>query len=126
MDTYYAAAASLAFIVGLIHSVFGEIMIFRRVTELPLRSAAGAPILGRAHLRILRVTWHVTTFLGWGLGAMLLHLSTKAQAGETADLIVHATMAAFLASSILTLVGTRGRHPGWIALLGIVVILALR
>lgn len=122
MNTYFIAAV-LAFVVGLAHSVLGEIMIFRRMRK-PGRvipTDGGAILLG-SNVRILWASWHVLTVFGWGMAAILVWLS-RPGSGSTA--IGHAIEMSMLIGSVLVLIATKGRHPGWIGLLGVAVLVWL-
>lgn len=121
----FTAAAVLAIIVALVHSILGEIMIFRRLRK-PGRvipSDGGDRLLG-SNVRILWASWHVLTVFGLGMAAMLLRLASSTRTAEH-DFIAHTIVVSMLGGSVLVLVGTRGRHPGWIGLLGVAVLVWL-
>jgi hypothetical protein len=120
MNRLFLAAASLAFIVGLVHSILGEALIFRRMRERSLIPTNGGRVLGEGHVRILWASWHILTVFGWCLAAILLWLSQAQPAGSR--LLSQAIVIAMLAASLLVLVGTKGRHPGWVGLLGVAVL----
>jgi hypothetical protein len=123
MNRFLLAAAVLAFLVGLVHSILGEILIFGRMRQGGLIPTNGGRVIGERHVRILWASWHVLTVFGWCLAALLLWLS---QAQTTADAFpLHAIVVATIAGSVLVLVGTRGRHPGWVGLLGVAVLAGL-
>jgi hypothetical protein len=126
MNAYFIAAAALAFIVGLVHSVLGEIMIFRRMRK-PGRvipTDGGTRLLG-SNVRILWASWHVLTVLGWGMAAILLRLSVSDSRGADNGVIEQAIAISMLAGSVLVLIATKARHPGWIGLLGVAVLVWL-
>ena len=125
MNLYYAAAGTLAFLVGLIHSVLGERLIFWRLRSSGLVPTDGSPRLEERHVRILWASWHVLTVLGWGLAAVLIWLALPSSRDVPHGFIVRAIVVAMLAGSLLVAVGTRGRHPGWIGLLAVAVLTAL-
>ena len=113
MNPWLFSAAILMIVVGMVHSVLGEHLIFS-----PLRTGGLIPTDGGSHLRernvrILWATWHFTSVLGWAAAFILF------QAASTAVpvLVIQAIMLAAAAGGLLVLVGTRGKHPGWIALL---------
>jgi hypothetical protein len=123
MNRFLLAAAVLAFLVGLVHSILGEILIFGRMRQGGLIPTNGGRVIGERHVRILWASWHVLTVFGWCLAALLLWLSqaqTKANAFP-----LHAIVVASIAGSVLVLVGTRGTHPGWVGLLGVAVLAGL-
>jgi hypothetical protein len=126
MNAYFIAAAALSFLVGLVHSVFGEIMIFRRMRK-PGRiipSDGGMLLLG-SNVRILWASWHALTVLGWGMAAMLVRLSLPASRAVGDGIIEQSIAISMLASSVLVLIATKARHPGWIGLLGVAVLVWL-
>ncbi len=126
MNLFFAAAAALTFAVGLIHSLFGEKLIFQRMRpQGGLIPTQGGPVLRGPHVRILWASWHALTAMGWGMGAILGWLALPASASLAQSAVVQAITASMLAGAVLVLVGTRGRHPGWAGLLGVAVLVAL-
>jgi len=79
------------------------------------------------HLRIIWSTWHLLSFFGWGIAAILVKLSltTEILNSELIRFILNSCIITMIASSLLVLIGTKGKHPGWIVLL-IIGILLLR
>ena len=122
METYMFVAGSLALVVGIIHSVLGEVLIFSRMRNGGLVPTVGAPLLRERHVRILWASWHIVTVFGWALGVILLRFSFPS-AEYTVQVFVENTIVfSMLASSLLVLVGTKGMHPGWLGLLGVAVL----
>lgn len=117
MNTFFAAAGVLAFVIGLVHSVLGERWVFRRMRAQGLVPTSGGPVLREPHVRIVWASWHIVTVLGWCLGFLLFWLAQPANAPLAQSALPEAMAVALLASSALVLVGTRGRHPGWAGLL---------
>lgn len=113
MQTLLIVASLLALVTGIIHSLLGEWLIFRHLRAGSLVPSLPAPPLQARHVRILWATWHLASVLAWALAGMLFQLS---QGPVAARWLLGATACAFLAGSLLVLVGTGGRHPGWIAL----------
>jgi hypothetical protein len=116
MQSLLITAAVLATVTGVVHSLLGEWLIFRhlRVSAI-VPSLPAPPLLGR-NVRILWATWHLASVLGWALAGLLWQLAHSPEAVLAASTVLGVTAAAFLAGSLLVLVGTRGRHPGWVAL----------
>lgn len=125
MNSYFAAAGVLAFLVGLAHSVLGEILIFRRMRKGGLVPTDGGSLLEERHVRILWASWHVLTALGWFIGAVLCWLSLSRSDSESFAFIESGIIIAMLVGSAFVLVGTRGKHPGWVGLLGVAVLVWL-
>ena len=119
MPTSMIAAGVLALVVSLAHSVLGEILIFRCLRNKGLVPTTAAPPLRERHVRILWATWHLATVFGLSFGIVLLQLAFVADGLALEALIKNAAAFAFLGGSLLVLIGTKGRHPGWIGLLGV-------
>lgn len=117
MNAYFMAAAALAFVVGLVHSVLGERLIFLRLRQGRLQPSRGGQLLGAGHVGILWASWHGLTILGWGFAAVLLWMGLHPAGADVAGFVVHAVVVSMLLTSALVLVGTRAKHPGWAALL---------
>lgn len=125
VNIYFFAAAILAFLVGLVHSILGEKLIFRRLRDGGLIPTKGGNILGERHVRILWASWHVLTVFGWGIAAVLLRLSLHTSATDLVAFIQNAGAVSMLGGAILVFVGTRARHPGWLGLLAVAVLVWL-
>jgi hypothetical protein len=119
MQPYMFAAGVLALIVGAAHSVLGEILIFRHLRSRGLVPSMGVPPLRERHIRILWATWHLATVFGWASAVVLLRLASPSTASSLQALVENAIVVAFLGGSFLVLIGTKGRHPGWIGLLAV-------
>ena len=117
MQIMLVAAGVLALVTGLVHSVLGEVLIFRHLRSGGLVPAMGAPPLRERNIRIIWATWHLATVFGWAFAGVLLRLAVAPHNDSPGSLIVSAAVFAYLAGSLLVLIGTNGRHPGWIALL---------
>lgn len=117
MNLYFAAAGVLAFLIGLVHSVFGERLIFRRMRAGGFIPTNGGQVLREPHVRILWASWHVVTVLGWCVAVALLWLAQPSKAPLAQSVVSMAIVGALLGSSLLVLVGTKGRHLGWVGLL---------
>jgi hypothetical protein len=124
MNGYFVAAGVLTVIVGAIHSVFGERLIFGRMRSAGLIPTNGGGLLRERHVRILWATWHVVTVMGWCFAAALFWLAIPSSEPLTRSFLASAVAVAMAASSVLVLVGTRGKHPGWIGLLLVAILTA--
>ena len=119
MNSYLVAAAGIAFLVGLVHSILGERLIFQRLREGGVVPTKGGTLLGEGHVRILWASWHVLTVFGWGIAVILLWLAFNSLPGRQADFIQNAIAISMLCGAGLVFVGTRAKHPGWLGLLGV-------
>lgn len=115
----FAVAGLLALVTGLVHSILGEVMIFRPLRNGSLISATSPAPLAKRTIGILWATWHLATVFGWAFAGILLQLAFAPQAASTTGLVVAAIVSANVGGGLLVLVGTKGRHPGWIALLAV-------
>ncbi len=115
MNIYLLVASVLAFLLGVVHSVMGEVLIFRRMPKnSALLNKAGLP---RRYANILWASWHIVSVFGWAIAAALFGLALPYQPDDLAGLATLTIAVATLGASALVLVGTKGRHPGWIVLL---------
>ncbi len=124
MQTVLATAAVLAIFTGIVHSILGEWLIFRHLRQSSVVPSLPAPPLQGRNVRILWATWHLASVFGWALAGLLWQLAQDPGVALSANSVLRATAAAFLTGALLVLVGTRGRHPGWVAL-GAVGVLSL-
>lgn len=126
MNIHLTAASALCFIIGLIHSVLGEVLIFRRLRRPgALVPTEGGTALRERHVRILWASWHLATVFGWCVAAVLGWLAQRGQVALAASLPAKAAAAALLAGAFLVHVGTKGRHPGWAGLLAAAVLVGV-
>ena len=125
MNWYLTAAGALAFVVGLIHSVLGERLVFSRMRARGIIPTNGGTVLREHHVRILWATWHVVTALGWCVAALLVWLALPSSTQAVRSVIVPMVVASMVASSLLVLVGTKGKHPGWAGLLAVAALAAV-
>ncbi len=117
MNTALMLAAGGLALVGVAHSVLGEVLVFRRLRTRGIVPTGGRPVLQEQQVRILWGTWHVTSVLGWALSAVLWRLATVPADTDLGAWVADVAGAAALFSGILVLFATEGRHPAWFALL---------
>lgn len=125
MNLYFVAAGVLAFVIGLVHSVLGERFIFRRMRMNGFIPTNGGQVLREPHVRILWASWHVVTVLGWCIAVALFWLAHPSKAQLVQSTASNAIACALLGSSMLVLVGTKGRHPGWVGLLAAAILVVV-
>jgi hypothetical protein len=84
MQAYLLGAAVVAALVGVIHSVLGEVLIFRKLSKGSIiPNQAAAPLVLR-NVRILWATWHLASAFGFGFAAILLILANRGSAPDPA------------------------------------------
>lgn len=112
MSPWLIVAAALAIVVGAAHSYLGERYILTRL----FRRGGLPPIFGSDVFtqRTLRFAWHITTVAWWGMAASLWALGHGSVRGA-----LQLLAATFLASAVVTAVGSRGRHLAWVVFLAI-------
>lgn len=120
MNIYFLVAGILCFLLGIAHSILGEVLIFNnKRSKGSLVPSKGGVNLKERHLRILWATWHLASVFGWCFGFLLIKIAVIHSTLESqfAHFIVNSTMYTMFISSLLVLVGTKGKHPGWVVLL---------
>jgi hypothetical protein len=124
MNLPLAGAGAVLVVTGLVHSVFGERLIFRRMRRTgALIPTEGGSALREPHVRTLWATWHALSAIGWALAVLLLWYADAA--APLPAPVGWAVVGGTTVSSLLVLVGTKGRHPGWMALLAAAVLTLL-
>ena len=108
----YCWAAALLIALGIAHSVMGERYILMRLfkrTDLP-------KLFGSADFttRTLRFAWHLTTITWWSIAALFIVMARAPITSTQVSLIFGVMM---LASGIISLVASRGRHFSWVVFL---------
>lgn len=128
MNVYLCIAGILCFLLGVVHSILGEYLIFKNKRNkgslVPSKKSEG---LKERHLRILWATWHLASVFGWGIGAIIIKISLEQnqQISNSNGFILLSIMYTMFLSSILVCIGTKGKHPGWIVLLIIGILLLI-
>jgi len=125
MNKYLAAAGTLAFFVGLVHSFLGERLMFRRMRDGAIVPTNGGKIIGEGHVRIIWASWHMVTLFGWLIAATLIWLTASPDRMQNQGLVLSAIASTMFASALLVLFATRARHPGWAGLLAVAVLVWL-
>jgi hypothetical protein len=125
MNLYFVAAGVLTIVIGLVHSVLGERLIFRRMRGQGLIPTQGGTALREPHVRILWATWHAVTLLAWCVAALLVWLAQPAMQALGLPVVGPVLAVGLVGGALLVLVATKGRHMGWLGLLaagGLVVV----
>lgn len=117
MNTALVLAAGGLALVGVAHSVLGELLVFRTLRTEGIVPTGGRPVLREWQVRILWGTWHLATVLGWALSALMWRLGTAPLDADLGAWVVDVAGVATLASGVLVFYATEGRHPAWFALL---------
>jgi hypothetical protein len=94
--------------VGIAHSILGERYILMRLFrrgELP-RLFGGTEFTRKT----LRFAWHVTSIAWWGFAALLVLMSRGPIEAPNVARVIGITL---IATGLVALVGSRGRHLSW-------------
>ncbi|PJI95880.1 hypothetical protein CLU85_0610 [Acidovorax sp. 69] len=116
MNTALVLAAGGLALVGVAHSVLGEVLVFRTLRTQGIVPTGGRPVLREQQVRILWGTWHLASVLGWALSALLWRLGTVPVDTHLGGWVADVAGVATLASGLLVFYATDGRHPAWAAL----------
>lgn len=112
MKTLLYIAAFFTFAIGIVHSVLGEryilVRLFRRKNLPKLFGGTEFTML------TLRFAWHITTIAWWGFAAILILLAEQSISFYNISMVVAIT---FLATGIIALVASKGRHYSWLVFL---------
>ena len=112
MTTLLYIAAFLTFAIGVVHSILGEryilIRLFRRDNLPKLFGGTEFTTL------TLRFAWHITTIAWWGFSAILVLLAEQAFSFSNLSMVLAVT---FLATGVIALAASHGRHLSWIVFL---------
>ena len=119
MNTYFVGAAILIIVVGLAHSILGEMLIFSRMRQGRWVPTNGGSVLHQPHVRILWASWHILTIFGWSFAAILFLVASESSAGTPRVAVLQSVAVATLLASVLVFYATKARHPGWLGLLGV-------
>ena len=113
-------AGVLSALIGIAHSVLGEKLVLG-----PLFERGDVPkLLGSTSFarHTLRFTWHLTTVLLLGIGAVVVIFSLSPSYPQSAC-IIRVLAATFAVCSLLSLIGARAKHFSWWVFLIIAVLL---
>lgn len=128
MNIYFLIAGILSFLLGLVHSILGEYLIFQKKREkgkiIPSKRSEG---LRERHLRIIWATWHLASVFGWCIGAILIKIALGQSRlnADFVDFLIQSVICAMFTGALLVLTGTKGKHPGWTVLLMITILLII-
>ena len=117
MDLLLLSAGILALTVGLVHSVLGERLIFKKLRGDQMFPTQAHGKLSAGNVRILWATWHIVSLLGAAIGLVIILFALAPDRVVSANDILIVLAAALLLSSLTVFIATRGRHLGWLGLL---------
>ncbi len=110
-------AGCLSMLLGIAHSILGEVLIFKKLRNNEIILTNGGDLLAARQVRILWASWHLVTIFGWALAGILFWLSFAENDNvELISGVVDLVSIAMFCGALLVLVGTKGKHPGWFVL----------
>lgn len=128
MNILVFSAGILCILLGIIHSILGERLIFSNSHSTDdTKPKPSKHDIFKTYRGILWATWHLASIFGWSIGIILLKLSAHTQEMDEKwiTLLIHPFIFAMFGGTVLVIVGTKGKHPGWIVLLCIGILLLL-
>ncbi len=124
MNSSLVVAAILAVLVGAVHSAMGELVIFAKLRQGGVVPTLGGGVIPSRQLRILWASWHLLTLFGWAIAAVLWLLAAEPSGGSLRASILYTVAGGMLSGAVVVGGATRGRHLGWLGLLGVAVLTA--
>jgi len=128
MNIYYLSAGCLSLLLGIVHSILGEVLIFKNKRKNgSIISTICNENLKQKHLRIICATWHLASLFGFASAIILIKIAMDPIKNE----VIHSSFIAatisivMFLSAALVLIATKRKYPGWIVLLIIAVLLIL-
>jgi hypothetical protein len=112
MNYYLIVSGILLVVMSIAHSVIGEIRVIS-----PLKNTHDLPLVsGSVHQTklTLRFTWHLTTVLGVGISVILLYYSGFQTFSTDQIFVLRIFAFTFFISFLVSLIGSRAKHPSWI------------
>lgn len=130
MNPYLLAAGILTLLLGLVHSILGEQLIFSKKRKagrlIPSKRSADLPGL---YVRVIWSTWHIATIFGWCIGFYLIYISLHPlEAGtQLIKTFLQIVSIGMPVSGFMILFASKGKHPGWfiLILIGIFVLISM-
>lgn len=115
MSGLLLAAGLLLLGLGLVHSLLGELLFFRHSGGFSgFPSIPGCDDFWKL---TLRVTWHIATIAAWTFALILVYFAFLARLGGGERFVVNTIALCQVLCAALTLGGTQGKHPAWVAFL---------
>jgi hypothetical protein len=117
----------LIILLGLAHSILGELLIFRHLRKDGRWIDPGLKGLRTQQVRVLWSTWHLVSLLGFSVATIVLIIGPNFPVAsfQVDTAIAQILTLTFGVASIFWLAGTKGRHPAWIVFIIISVVIYL-
>ncbi len=119
-------AGCLVFLLGLVHSLLGECLIFRHLRDSGIIPTKGSDLLEEKQVRILWASWHLVTIFGWGIGAILCGFySSSSTEIVVPSFVINSVAWSMITGAAIVLFTTKGKHAAWVVLTAIAVLVLL-
>jgi hypothetical protein len=115
LNTYLVISGILTVLLSIAHTIIGEILIL-----IPMQKSEGIPAVRGSVAttkRTLRFTWHITSVLGIGIAFLLFHYAKFAALTPDHVYVLRILSLTFLVSFVVSIVGSKARHPSWVVFL---------
>jgi len=120
MNNYLLISGILLCIMCIAHTVLGEKLIISPIQKTPGLPAVGGSI--RLTKLTLRFAWHVTTVLGLGTAMILFYYCNEQVLAKDQIFVIRVLSVTFFVSFLVSIIGSRARHPAWIIFIVITVL----
>ena len=123
MNVYLILSGVLTTLMVIAHSVLGEKLIM-----IPLQKTEGLPRVRGSSRNVkmtLRFAWHITTVMGIGIACIFFYYSKFTEFTSDQIFVLRILSVTFFVSFIVSIGGARARHPSWIVMLVISILVWL-
>lgn len=122
MNWYLFSAGIVLLALAGLHSIIGERLIFRHLRAGTPGHEAARKLLPARRWDALWSTWHLVSLLSLGLGAAMIAAAMENDMTRAVEVTAMILAATFAVSSVYWFAGTKGKHPAWVGLLAIAVL----
>jgi hypothetical protein len=110
MNMPLAFAGFLSILLGVVHSLGGEIEVLPKIEG--MRDSRGQPSVSGWSRQVLRGTWHTLSFFGFGLGLVLFVMAFPGL-GQQLTVTKAIAISTFAVGAYWAII-TRLWHPAWV------------
>lgn len=115
MNYYLLIAGILMMVMGIAHSSLGEVKIIGPIQSLDVLPKVHGSVRGTK--QTLRFAWHITSVLGWGTAIILFYFCQLTSFNNDQVFILMTLSVTFFLSFLVSVIGSRAKHPSWIIFL---------
>ncbi len=107
------------------HSILGERLIFDSIKRGRKEHDRAIALLTQRRWDSLWSTWHLVSLIGAGLGAALIAYAAEQNSVALGFGFLGVIATTFGFSTVFWLFGIRGKHPAWIIMAAITILIAV-